>query len=66
MEEIMKQRNRKLKEDAKRECIKIRIDSNDRQMLDYMQALTGKSVSEILRYGVEMQYEYEKRLKNKS
>lgn len=52
----MAKRGRPVKEDAKRDGYRLRLNEEERDMLDILKIKTGRSISEILRKGIELQY----------
>ena len=52
----MKKRGRPLKEDPKSERFLLRLDSEDRAMLEHLSAESGMNMSDILRRGLKIQY----------
>lgn len=53
-------RGRPKKEESKKERIIIRIDDEEKDMLDYLSEMTGMSKSEVVRKGMRMVYNLEK------
>ena len=52
----MKKRGRPIKEDAKRRAFNLRLTDDEAVMLNILSSETGKTMTEILRKGLEMQY----------
>lgn len=45
-------------ENARTRQYRLRLNDEEYEKLSYLSEKTGKSVSDILRFGVELQYEY--------
>ena len=45
-------------ENARTRQYRLRLNDEEHEKLSYLSEKTGRSVSDILRFGVELQYEY--------
>lgn len=52
----MKTRGRPPKEDSKADQYRLRLNKEDRSMLEHLSVESGMSMSEILRRGLRIQY----------
>lgn len=53
----MKNRGRPRKENSKTDQFRVRLDAEDRAMMEHLSVESGMSMSEILRRGLRIQYD---------
>ena len=53
-------RGRPKKEETKKELLIVRIDDDEKDMIEYLSEMSGMSKSEIVRKGMRMLYNLEK------